>query len=51
MENPPFRIHTCHPERREPGFVVLPAGKAMRAISRESPFEALVALDRRGGGG
>ncbi|MYK57443.1 MAG: hypothetical protein F4027_02095, partial [Rhodospirillaceae bacterium] len=48
MEHPPFRIHVCEPERREPGFVVLPVGKAVRAISRDSEFEALVALDRHG---
>lgn len=48
MERPPFRIHACHPERREPGFIVLPVGKAVRAISRDSVFEALVALDREG---
>ena len=48
METPPFKIHVCEPGRREPGFIVLPVGKAVRAISRDSAFEALVALDREG---
>lgn len=48
METLPFKVHVCEPGRREPGFIVLPVGKAVRAISRDSAFEALVALDREG---
>lgn len=48
FEKPPFRIHTCDPDRREPGYILLPVGKAVRAISATSDFEAVVALDREG---
>lgn len=48
MVEPAFKIHTCDAARREPGYVILSVGKAVRAISRTSDFEALVALDRDG---
>lgn len=45
---PPIVIHTCDAARREPGYMILPVGKDMRIIRRESDFEALLALDVEG---
>jgi len=48
IEVPPFAIHVCDPARRNPGNILLPVGKSVRAISGDSAFEAVVALDREG---
>lgn len=45
---PPITIHTCEAARREPGYIILPIGKDMRVIRRDSEFEALLALDVSG---
>ena len=45
---PPIVIRHCAAGRREPGYIVVSSEKSIRAISRSSEFEALIALDRNG---
>ena len=45
---PPIVIRHCDAGRREPGYIVVSLEKSIRAISRSSQFEALIALDRNG---
>ena len=45
---PPIVIRHCDAARREPGYIVVSLGKSIRAISRSSEFEALIALDQNG---
>ncbi len=45
---PPIKIHICDPARREPGYMIVPVGKEMRIVRRDSEFEALLALDVEG---
>jgi len=45
---PPIVIRHCDAAHREPGYIVVSLGKSIRAISRSSEFEALIALDRNG---
>ena len=45
---PPIVIRHCDAGRREPGYIVVSLGKSIRAISRSSEFEALIALDQNG---
>ena len=42
----PIVIRHCDAGRREPGYIVVSLEKSIRAISRSSEFEALIALDR-----
>ena len=45
---PPIVIHHCDAARREPGYMVVSAGKGVRAISSSSDYEVLFALDQHG---
>ena len=45
---PSITIHHCETNRREPGYIILSIGKGVRAISSQTDYEVLVALDQRG---
>ena len=47
---PPVVVHHCDAARREPGYMVVSAGKGARAFSGSSDYEVLFALDQNGKG-